>query len=175
MKRPSPASHPPKRLRADYGTTGGSATGGKSPSVHNRLLQDSRLKVEQGVPSLPTLPFITSSVTASPLKEGRDHTDSVTGPSLRTVGPSARFVVLSDSSHHSATISLLSLCNRERESEGQQLELSTDSWHNVKTDLEAYIPSAEVDFNSAVRDLRDLDFPLLQELSNKKDASTWDC
>ncbi|GJQ95699.1 hypothetical protein Tco_0006838 [Tanacetum coccineum] len=42
------------------------------------------------------------------------------------------------------------------------------------TDLEAYIPSAEVDFNSAVRDLRDLDFPLLQELSNKKDASTWD-
>ncbi|GJX08004.1 hypothetical protein Tco_0195936 [Tanacetum coccineum] len=42
------------------------------------------------------------------------------------------------------------------------------------TDLEAYIPSAEVDFNSAVRDLRDLDFPLLQELSNKKDANTWD-
>ncbi|GJY25279.1 hypothetical protein Tco_0400005 [Tanacetum coccineum] len=38
----------------------------------------------------------------------------------------------------------------------------------------AYIPSAEADFNSAVRDLRDLNFPLLQELSNKKDASTWD-
>ncbi|GJY14607.1 hypothetical protein Tco_0385029 [Tanacetum coccineum] len=59
------ASHPPKRLRADYGTTGGSATG------------------------------------ASPLEEGEDRTDSVTGPSLRTVGPFARFVVLSDSSHHS--------------------------------------------------------------------------
>ncbi|GJU66817.1 hypothetical protein Tco_1253076 [Tanacetum coccineum] len=42
------------------------------------------------------------------------------------------------------------------------------------TDLEAYIPSAEVDFNSVVRDLRGLNFPLLQELSNKKDASTWD-
>ncbi|GJS92966.1 gypsy type transposase [Tanacetum coccineum] len=42
------------------------------------------------------------------------------------------------------------------------------------TDLEAYIPSAEADFNSAIRDLRDLNFPLLQELSNKKDASTWD-
>ncbi|GKE13173.1 hypothetical protein Tco_1416724, partial [Tanacetum coccineum] len=94
-------SHPPKRLRADYGTTGGSATGGKSPSVLNRLLQDSRLMVEQGVPALPTLPFITSSVTASPLEEGGDHTDSVTGPSLRTVGLSARFVVLSDSSHYS--------------------------------------------------------------------------
>ncbi|GJT36368.1 hypothetical protein Tco_0926787 [Tanacetum coccineum] len=38
----------------------------------------------------------------------------------------------------------------------------------------AYIPSAEADFNSAVRDLRDLNFPLLQELSNKQNASTWD-
>ncbi|GJQ89303.1 hypothetical protein Tco_0000442 [Tanacetum coccineum] len=95
------ASHPPKRLMANYGTTGGSAAGGKSPSVLNRLTQDSRLTVEQGVPALPTLPFITSYVTASPLEEGEDHTDSVTGPSLRTVGPSARFVVLSDSSHHS--------------------------------------------------------------------------
>ncbi|GKF50931.1 hypothetical protein Tco_0147398, partial [Tanacetum coccineum] len=65
------------------------------------LLQDSRLLVEQGVPALPTLPFITSSVTASPLEEGGDYTDSVTGPSLRTVGPSTRFVVLSDYSHHS--------------------------------------------------------------------------
>ncbi|GKC47270.1 hypothetical protein Tco_1064992 [Tanacetum coccineum] len=100
-ERTPATSHPPKRLRADYGTTGGSATGGKSPSVLNRLLQDSRLLVEQGVPTLPTLPFITSSVTASPLEEGGDHTDSVTGPSLRTIGPSARFVVLSDSSHHS--------------------------------------------------------------------------
>ncbi|GKC99664.1 hypothetical protein Tco_1169939, partial [Tanacetum coccineum] len=62
------ASHPPKRLRADYETTGGSATGGKSPSILNSF---------------------------------GDRTDSVTGPSLRTIGPSARFVVLSDSSHHS--------------------------------------------------------------------------
>ncbi|GJR56911.1 hypothetical protein Tco_1499073 [Tanacetum coccineum] len=30
------------------------------------------------------------------------------------------------------------------------------------------------DFNSAIRDLRDLNFPLLQELFDKKDASTWD-
>ncbi|GJZ13435.1 hypothetical protein Tco_0548665 [Tanacetum coccineum] len=42
------------------------------------------------------------------------------------------------------------------------------------SDLEAYNPSAEADFNSAVRDLRGLDFSLLQELSAKKDASTWD-
>ncbi|GJZ11959.1 hypothetical protein Tco_0546718 [Tanacetum coccineum] len=97
------ASHPPKRLRADYGRISGSTAGGKSPGVLNKLLQDSRLSVEQGVTALPTLPFITSSVTASPLEEGGDHTDSVTGPSLRSVAASARFVVLSDSSHHSAT------------------------------------------------------------------------
>ncbi|GKA16266.1 gypsy type transposase, partial [Tanacetum coccineum] len=70
------SSHPPKRLRTDYGTTSGSVTGGKSPSVLNKLLQDSRLTVEQGVPALPTLPFITSSVTASPLEEGGDRAKS---------------------------------------------------------------------------------------------------
>ncbi|GKB24932.1 hypothetical protein Tco_0864333 [Tanacetum coccineum] len=95
------APHLPKRLRADYGTAGGSVTRGKSLSALNRLLQDSRLSVEQGVPALPTLPFITSSVTALPLEESGDRTDSVTGPSLQTIGPSARFVVLFDSSHHS--------------------------------------------------------------------------
>ncbi|GJY09025.1 hypothetical protein Tco_0377210 [Tanacetum coccineum] len=42
------------------------------------------------------------------------------------------------------------------------------------TDLEAYIPSAEDDFNSAICELRDLNFPLLQELSTKKDGNTWD-
>ncbi|GJU02718.1 hypothetical protein Tco_1113056 [Tanacetum coccineum] len=54
------ASHPPKRLRADYGRISGSTAGGKSPGVLNKLLQDSRLSVEQGVTALPTLPFITS-------------------------------------------------------------------------------------------------------------------
>ncbi|GKB48527.1 hypothetical protein Tco_0899280, partial [Tanacetum coccineum] len=96
------ASHPPKKLRADYEKTSGSATGDKSPSVIKRLLRDSQLMVEQGIAALPTLPFITSSVTASPLEEGGDHTDSATYLALRTIGPSERFVVLSDSSHHSS-------------------------------------------------------------------------
>ncbi|GKE39086.1 hypothetical protein Tco_1462491, partial [Tanacetum coccineum] len=39
---------------------------------------------------------------ASPLEEGGDHTDFATCPALRTIGPSERFVVLSDSSHHSS-------------------------------------------------------------------------
>ncbi|GKE35156.1 hypothetical protein Tco_1454478, partial [Tanacetum coccineum] len=33
-ERTPAASHPPKRLRADYGTTAGSATGGKSPRLY---------------------------------------------------------------------------------------------------------------------------------------------
>ncbi|GKF29092.1 hypothetical protein Tco_0095434, partial [Tanacetum coccineum] len=53
---------------------------------------------------------------------------------------------------------------------GMQEGLATGIEHGQAgrclTDLKAYIPSAEVDFNSAVRDLRDLDFPLLHELSN---------
>ncbi|GJZ61673.1 hypothetical protein Tco_0617810, partial [Tanacetum coccineum] len=64
--------------RASIVTTGGSATGGKSPSVLNRLLQDSRLMVEQGVPALPTLHFITSSMTTSPLEEGGDQMTPLT-------------------------------------------------------------------------------------------------
>ncbi|GJY40111.1 hypothetical protein Tco_0427381 [Tanacetum coccineum] len=97
------ASHPPKRLRADYGTAGGSVTGGKSLSALNRLLQDSRLTVEQGVPALPTLPFITSSWTASPLEEGGRSLLTRDWPLLgEPHSPSARFVVLSDSSHHSS-------------------------------------------------------------------------
>ncbi|GKC86098.1 hypothetical protein Tco_1141815 [Tanacetum coccineum] len=58
--------------------------------------------------------------------------------------------------------------------EGLAARIEHDQAGRCLTDLEAYIPSAEADFNSAIRDLRDLNFPLLQELSNKKDASTWD-
>ncbi|GJT21124.1 hypothetical protein Tco_0891061 [Tanacetum coccineum] len=96
------ATHPPKRLRADYGNTSGFVIGGKSPGVLNRFLRASQLIVEQGVAALPTLPFNTSSVTALPLEEGGGHTDSATASTLRTVGPSERFVVLSDSSHYSS-------------------------------------------------------------------------
>ncbi|GJZ93285.1 hypothetical protein Tco_0665350 [Tanacetum coccineum] len=60
------ASHPPKKLRANYRKTSGSVT------------------------------------KASPLEEGGDHIDSAASPALRTIGPFERFVVLSDSSHHSS-------------------------------------------------------------------------
>ncbi|GJZ68800.1 hypothetical protein Tco_0632350 [Tanacetum coccineum] len=84
----SAASHLTKKLRADYRKTSGSAAG------------------EHGVAALPTLPFITSSMIASPLKEGGDHTDFVTAPALCTVNPFERFMVLSDSSHHSSVKSV---------------------------------------------------------------------
>ncbi|GKG30785.1 hypothetical protein Tco_0423273, partial [Tanacetum coccineum] len=52
---------------------------------------------------VPTLPFVTSSVSATPKHEGEDHTNSVAGTNLQTVGLPQRFVISSDSSHHSDT------------------------------------------------------------------------
>ncbi|GJZ19673.1 hypothetical protein Tco_0556263 [Tanacetum coccineum] len=150
-ERTPAASHPPKRLRADYGTTGGSATRGKSPSILNRLLQDSRLMVEQGVPALPTLPFITSSMTASPLEEGGDHTDSVTGPSLRTVGPSARFVVLSDSSHHSGA--------KSADPEVDSLVRSVAPVMTRATTITAFVSSVAATAPTAIDDGKNKDVP----------------
>ncbi|GJW79468.1 hypothetical protein Tco_0143443, partial [Tanacetum coccineum] len=145
------ASHPPKRLRADYGITGGSAAGGKSPSVLNRLLQASQLTVEQGIPALPTLPFITSSVTASPLEEGGDHTDFVTGPSLRTVGPFARFIVLSDSSHH--------LCAKSTNPEVDSFVRSVAPMMTTATTVTAFVSNAATMTATPVDVVKDKDVP----------------
>ncbi|GJS98238.1 hypothetical protein Tco_0819408 [Tanacetum coccineum] len=49
---------------------------------------------------IPTLPFVTSSVSATPEREDEAHTASVTGLNLRTIGAPPRFVISSDSSHH---------------------------------------------------------------------------
>nr|GFA87358.1 hypothetical protein [Tanacetum cinerariifolium] len=50
-----------------------------------------------------TLPFVTSLVSATPEPEGDALLDSVTGGNLRTISSAARFVISSDSSHHSST------------------------------------------------------------------------
>ncbi|GJS89908.1 hypothetical protein Tco_0772544 [Tanacetum coccineum] len=44
--------------------------------------------------AVETLPFITSSISATPEHEGGDHTDFVTGPNLRTIGPAERSAAL---------------------------------------------------------------------------------
>ncbi|GJU25514.1 hypothetical protein Tco_1164135 [Tanacetum coccineum] len=96
------STHPAKRVREDYGASGGSATGGKSPSVIKELLERSVLNAEIGVAAIATLPFVTSSVSATPKREAVDFTDVITGSNVLTIGPSERFVISSDSSHHSS-------------------------------------------------------------------------
>ncbi|GKC99975.1 hypothetical protein Tco_1170250 [Tanacetum coccineum] len=51
---------------------------------------------------MATLPYITSFVSPTPEREGGGHTNSVTGPNLRTQRAAKRFIVLSDYSHHSS-------------------------------------------------------------------------
>ncbi|GKB24605.1 hypothetical protein Tco_0864006 [Tanacetum coccineum] len=95
------ASHPPKKLRKDHGNPGGTSVGGKSYSAIKRLLAGAVLNAEVRVAAIPTLPFMTESVSSTPKREAGDHTDSVAEPNLRTIGASQRFVISSDSSHHS--------------------------------------------------------------------------
>ncbi|GJV62621.1 hypothetical protein Tco_1473449 [Tanacetum coccineum] len=75
--------HPPKKLKEGHETPSGA----------------SNAEVRGG--PIPTLPFVTSSVSATPEREGGDHTDSVVGTNLQTAGPPQRFVISSNSSHHS--------------------------------------------------------------------------
>ncbi|GJZ78032.1 hypothetical protein Tco_0642704 [Tanacetum coccineum] len=56
----------------------------------------------RGAP-IPTLPFVMSSVSVTPKHEYEVHTDSVTGLNLQTIGAPQRFVISSDSSHHSGS------------------------------------------------------------------------
>ncbi|GKE39907.1 hypothetical protein Tco_1463312, partial [Tanacetum coccineum] len=99
----SGSSHPPKKLRGDHEISSGAATGGKSPSVLKELLASSLLNVEAGVEAAITLLFITSSISASPGCEGGDPSDSITRLNLRTICLAERFIISSDSSHHSIT------------------------------------------------------------------------
>ncbi|GJY51023.1 hypothetical protein Tco_0441870 [Tanacetum coccineum] len=68
-----------------------------------RLLVGAVLNLEVEIAAFPTLPFVTSSVSATPEREGEDQTDSVAGANLRTIIDPLRFVISSDSSHHSGT------------------------------------------------------------------------
>ncbi|GKE39709.1 hypothetical protein Tco_1463114 [Tanacetum coccineum] len=93
-------SHPLKKLREDYETPGGPSVAGKSRSAVQRLLVGAVLNAEVRGEPIPSLPFVTSSVSATPECEGGDHIDSVTGLNLRTVSAPQRFIISLDSSHH---------------------------------------------------------------------------
>nr|GEZ39380.1 ribonuclease H-like domain-containing protein [Tanacetum cinerariifolium] len=62
----------------------------------------SLLNVEVGQ-AVPTMPLVTSSVFATSERKVNYPTYSVIGANLRTIGLAERFVISSDSSHHSST------------------------------------------------------------------------
>ncbi|GKD29025.1 hypothetical protein Tco_1239803 [Tanacetum coccineum] len=68
---------------------------------HLLLANGALLNPEVGIAALPTMPFVTSSVSATPKQEGEYQTDSVARDNLRTITAPQRFVISSDSSHHS--------------------------------------------------------------------------
>nr|GEX69846.1 hypothetical protein [Tanacetum cinerariifolium] len=94
-------SHPPKKLREDYGALGGASVAGKSRSAVQSLFTGAVLNAEARGEPIPTLPFVTSSVSATPEREDKSPANSVTGLNLRTIGAPQRFVISLDYSHHS--------------------------------------------------------------------------
>ncbi|GJT53664.1 hypothetical protein Tco_0988718 [Tanacetum coccineum] len=94
-------SYPPKKLREDHGILSGPFVAGKSRSTVQRLLARAVLNVEVRVKPVPILPFVSSSVSATPEREDGDHTDFMTGLNLQTINALQRFVISSDSSRHS--------------------------------------------------------------------------
>nr|GEV86266.1 hypothetical protein [Tanacetum cinerariifolium] len=59
-------SHPPKKLREDYGDLGGASTAGKSMFAVQSLFTGAVLNAEARDDPIPTLPFVTSFVSATP-------------------------------------------------------------------------------------------------------------
>ncbi|GKD97412.1 hypothetical protein Tco_1381309, partial [Tanacetum coccineum] len=94
-------SHPPKKLREDHETSTGPYVAGKSKSTLQRLLVRAVLNPEVGVAALPTLPFITSSVSVTPELEDGNQSNFMVGANLQIITAPPRFVISSDSSYHS--------------------------------------------------------------------------
>nr|GEY41038.1 LOB domain-containing protein 36-like [Tanacetum cinerariifolium] len=63
-------SHPPKKVREDHRTLSGASIGGNSRSSIQRLLAGATLNAEVRGGPIHTLPFVTSSVSATPEREG---------------------------------------------------------------------------------------------------------
>nr|GEX95523.1 hypothetical protein [Tanacetum cinerariifolium] len=94
-------SHPFKKLREDFRALGRVSTAGKSMAAVHSLFFGAMLEAEAKGEPVPTLPFVTYSVSATPEGEDKSPADSVPVPNLRTIGAPQRFVIFSDSSHHS--------------------------------------------------------------------------
>ncbi|GJY93556.1 hypothetical protein Tco_0509338 [Tanacetum coccineum] len=87
----------------DHGILVGTSVAGKSmPAIQLSLtgaVQNAAVRSEP----VPSLPFVTSSVSTMPEHEDERHTDTLAGANLQTVTAPQRFVIFSDSSHHSGT------------------------------------------------------------------------
>nr|GEZ70215.1 hypothetical protein [Tanacetum cinerariifolium] len=83
-------SHPPKKLKEDFGALGGVSIAGKSMAAVQSLFFEAMLEAEARGELVPTLPFVTSSVSATPEREDRSPADSAPGPNLRTIGAPQR-------------------------------------------------------------------------------------
>nr|GEX44901.1 hypothetical protein [Tanacetum cinerariifolium] len=97
----SEPSHPAKKLKDDHGALNGPTIGGKSQSLIQRLFVGAVQNVEVRGGAMPTLPFVKSSVSTTPEREGGDHTELLAGANLCTIGAPQRFVISSYSSDHS--------------------------------------------------------------------------
>nr|GEW91643.1 putative transposase (putative), gypsy type [Tanacetum cinerariifolium] len=71
------------------------------PSSIQRLLDGAMQNAEVKGGVIPNLPFVSSSVSTTPAREGGDHTELLAGANLRAIGAPQRFVISSDSSDHS--------------------------------------------------------------------------
>ncbi|GJU36196.1 hypothetical protein Tco_1184550 [Tanacetum coccineum] len=85
-------SYPAKKLRDDHDASTGLSVAGKSKSALQRLLAGAVLNSEVGIAALPTLPFVTSSVSVTPEQDGanvaEDEVDSVVrsfAPAIATI------------------------------------------------------------------------------------------
>nr|GEY58597.1 hypothetical protein [Tanacetum cinerariifolium] len=94
-------SHPVKKLRDDYEAPGGPTVGGKSQLSIQHLLVEAVQSAKVRSEVIPTLPFVSSSVSTTPECEGGDHTELLAGANLRAIGAPQRFVISSNSSDHS--------------------------------------------------------------------------
>nr|GEU88514.1 hypothetical protein [Tanacetum cinerariifolium] len=97
----SEPSHPAKKLRGDYGAPGVPAVGGKSQSAVQRLLTRAVQHAEVRGGAIPTLPFVSSSVSTTRERKGGDYTEFLARAYLRTLEAPQRFIISSDSSNPS--------------------------------------------------------------------------
>nr|GEX83729.1 transposase (putative), gypsy type [Tanacetum cinerariifolium] len=74
------------KLRQDYGALGGASTAGKSMSAVQSLFTGAVLDAEARGEPIPTFPFVTSFVSATPEREDKSLADSITGLNLQTIG-----------------------------------------------------------------------------------------